>query len=406
MSDKKVKKTRKYHKRGIRGVLMGILIFCLLCGCGGEELPETTADNAQWESGEEKALSEPVILSNEIAVGEDGYYYRITRKWKYNNIMFFDRSTMEQYPVCSRPECGHDGPECTAYVDDAFYRGGIWYYDGRIYLIKMEKGYNWLYSMDAAGGEKECLFEIGDQDYNGANTYQLYFRDGSVYINCTATEAEEHAYIRRRSLDGREDELIYENTGGRRLDEMQGYSGRLYFKEYEFDGDYSNQKTTGTRLLAYDYDTGETKEIELGDFSGYCLSLDERFCFFYRVNDGLYRRDMATGEEVKLYESEKGYNLFRMRCVGEYLLVADSEATYASQTKEAASLRVFDFEGELLNRMIGGTYYDGFFFGDNGFLFGRTVKGGERMYYTYIPMTEIESVKYWYFFDLPHFGEE
>ena len=85
--------------------------------------------------------------------------------------------------------------------------------------------------------------------------------------------------------------MVYENMDEAYMleEELQWYSSGLYMKEYIYNTENMEDSTQGTRLVAYDFDTNKTEYIDLGNFSGYCFSKDERYCYFYRINDGLYR---------------------------------------------------------------------------------------------------------------------
>lgn len=387
--------------RKIKGVMLLITTVLALSACSKTDNPSDGATDGDTQSYEE---TQPVWRLNEFTASPDGFYYSAADyscSPAVSKIYFFDKETHEQYPVCSKPECQHNDSSCTAVTNWTEYRGGIWYYEDKLYLVKDSGGYTWLYSMDTDGSNREALFEIGDWNYGGANTYYLYFRDDNVYIICTYLEEGQSTFIRKRSLDGKTDEMVYENTADAYMmeEELQWYSSKLYMKEYTYNTENMGDSTQGTRLVAYDFNTNKTEYIELGNFSGYCFSKDERYCYFYRINDGLYKRDMQDGKEKKIYESPEGYNLFNMRCIGDYIILTDLLSVSGSGSGKMPSVYVMDTDGKLLRQIQGFSRHDNLFFGNEEYIFARGLAGDRGMVYAYMPMSDIENVEGWTLFD-------
>lgn len=390
-----------------RVVLLTMIVLILSACSKNDSSPSGTTGDSTQNNYEE---TQPVWRLNEFTASQDGFYYRLgdfNCSPSVEKIYYFDKETHEQYPVCSKPECQHNDESCTAVLGWTEYRGGIWYYADKLYLVKNSGGYTWLYRMDTDGSNREKLFEIGDWDYGGANTYYLYFRDDNVYIICTHIENGQNTFIRKRSLDGKVDEMVYENMDEAYMleEELQWYSSGLYMKEYIYNTENMEDSTQGTRLVAYDFDTNKTEYIDLGNFSGYCFSKDERYCYFYRINDGLYRRDMKDGKEKKLYESPEGYNLFDMRCIGNYIIMTDLLSVIHSDSGKMPSVYVIDNDGNLVRQINGFSRYDNLFFGNEEYIFARGLAGDRGMIYAYIKMADIETVDGWTLFQMSIMGQ-
>ena len=228
-----------------------------------------------------------------------------------------------------------------------------------------------------------------------------------MYIICTHIENGQNTFIRKRSLDGKVDEMVYENMDEAYMleEKLQWYSSRLYMKEYIYNTENMEDSTQGTRLVAYDFATNKTEYIDLGNFSGYCFSKDERYCYFYRINDGLYRRDMKDGKEKKLYESPEGYNLFDMRCIGNYIIMTDLLSVIHSDSGKMPSVYVIDNDGNLVRQINGFSRYDNLFFGNEEYIFARGLAGDRGMIYAYIKMADIETVDGWTLFQMSIMGQ-
>lgn len=380
----------------IKELILFLSVMLVLTACSKKD---NLSDDIISENEESYEELQPIWKTREITAGPDGFYYEIPERGNDGTIWltyFFDKDTKEQYPICSKPECLHNDSSCMASSRFMEYDTGIWYYNDKLYRTKNENGYTVLYRMDTDGSNREALFEIGEADLRGENLYYLYFRDNDVYITCTRAVEGNKIYIRKRSLDGAHDEIVYENADGGYIQEgLQWYSSKLYLKECIRDENYEDG-VNATRLIAYDFNTQKTEYIELGNFSGYCFSKDESYCFFYRINDGLYRRDMKTGEEKKIFESSDGSNGFDIRCIGKYLLLENRA------NGELYSMYVMDTDGNIVNEIPRVSNIDSVNFGNEDYIFQRGVIYIDQtpvMTYMYIPMSDIENVKEWTVFD-------
>lgn len=380
----------------IKGLIVFLSALLALTACSKQD---NLSDETASEDGERYEEYQPVWKTREITAGPDGFYYDIPESGNDGTIWltyFFDKDTKEQYPICSKPECLHNDSSCMASSGFMEYMTGIWYYNDKLYRLKNDRGYAVLYRMDTDGSNREALFEIGEADLRGGNLYYLYFRDDDVYITCERVSEGNKIYIRKRSLDGTHDEIVYENADDSYIqEEIQWYSSKLYLKECIRDGNHESE-VNATRLAAYDFDTQRTEYIELGNFSGYCFSKDENYCFFYRINDGLYRKDMKSGEEKKIFESSDDSNRFNIRCIRKYLLL-ENEAN-----GEFYSMYVMDIDGNIINEIPRVSNIDSVNFGNEDYIFQRGVIASGQvidMTYMYIPMADIENVKEWTVFD-------
>ena len=142
-----------------RVVLLTMIVLILSACSKNDSSPGGITGDSTQNNYEE---TQPVWRLNEFTAGQDGFYYRLgdfNGSPSVEKIYYFDKETHEQYPVCSKPECQHNDESCTAVLGWTEYRGGIWYYADKLYLVKDSGGYTWLYRMDTDGSNREKLFE-------------------------------------------------------------------------------------------------------------------------------------------------------------------------------------------------------------------------------------------------------
>ncbi|MBR3383547.1 MAG: hypothetical protein IKG85_11015 [Clostridia bacterium] len=103
---------------------------------------------------------------------EDSVYYLASDGPSGGRILFSDKQNKGWLPLCSKPNCTHDSPDCDSYIEgDAF--GRIWLYGRHIYYIVTDddgSGSLSLWRMKLDGGAHERLRGISapeDHVYNG-----------------------------------------------------------------------------------------------------------------------------------------------------------------------------------------------------------------------------------------------
>ncbi len=67
-----------------------------------------------------------------FAEANDGYYVMLN----YNYLHFIDKASMTVIPVCPKPECPHNTPNCHAYFD--CWYGGIFFIENQLYVVARE----------------------------------------------------------------------------------------------------------------------------------------------------------------------------------------------------------------------------------------------------------------------------
>lgn len=164
-----------------------IVLSILLAGCRKEEgsanatRPPDVEPTAvyDWMAGESPVPNRRMgivrfgVNTVPHAVSPNGVYFRVAERGKAPYIMYMDHGSDTIIPLCGRPDCSHDDPDCNAYVD-----GGsqLTYYDG------------YLYVMSGDGSEEKA--ELLRMDPDGSNRVAvldlLAFakKNGGDYIHC------------------------------------------------------------------------------------------------------------------------------------------------------------------------------------------------------------------------------
>ena len=135
----------------------------------------------------------------------------------------------------------------------------------------------------------------------------IYKREGSTsgYDDITAT-------IRRRSLDGNEDEIIQSYTAmGACIYAVKSYGDKLYFLEEEYKrekdatGKVTGQTFNRLGLFAYDYNTHNVEQVIDEEITDYTFDTDKGVLYYYICEDGLYKKDFSDGKITKIYNKEE-----------------------------------------------------------------------------------------------------
>ncbi len=70
-----------------------------------------------------------------VARCDTGYYYLDKCSASDDNLMFYDDKSEESIVLCNKPQCGHDGEECMAYISGSEFKSELYYYNSYIYMI-------------------------------------------------------------------------------------------------------------------------------------------------------------------------------------------------------------------------------------------------------------------------------
>ena len=94
-----------------------------------------------------------------------------------SHLMFYDKASGISGPLCAKPECMHDTPDCNAYIGSAL---SMCYYDGRIYWVSIGEGDDdCLYSCATDGSDRKEIAVVRELP----PTHQKYYSNRTMFCH-------------------------------------------------------------------------------------------------------------------------------------------------------------------------------------------------------------------------------
>lgn len=292
------------------------------------------------------------------AKADTGYYYMHygTRCKMLEN---FDPVSGEYSVLCDKPQCSHNTEECPAFFKDSEYLQAVWRYKENLYVIKCDSEKNAvLVQLDLNGKNRKELFEIGKLMMNGelpCNVYDLTFCDDDVYIyrsagNCAFTTGKDmEINVRRRSLDGKEDEIIMKSSEDYCIfDSVKAYGGKIFFAYTHYvTEDYSfTTRVSAEGLFYYDTKTKEVGKIIDKEIIDYSIDEENKIIYYYVIGEGLYKYELNTGNEALIFEKNELSPMCQITYDGGYIFMDNGK--WAFGNKEKNKTWILDAEGKEL----------------------------------------------------------
>ncbi|MDE6641895.1 MAG: DUF5050 domain-containing protein [Acetatifactor sp.] len=266
----------------------GIKLLCvlaaglfLLSACGKTEEESTKDAAATMEFNE----VEPDFAYQYVAKSENGYYFweRMSRNQWYSRLMFLDKESGRVVPLCSRPDCVHEGEECNAYFRETDRNGGgvdkqyLQYYEGNLYAVGLsEDAYVSLFRIKADGsGEWEISAMLYRTDYAATGEWKtpiVLIHGGYVYF---VNRYQKVQKLERMSIDGGTPEVVFEgdyHASTVRINRIKSNDGSLFFQVVS----YLDENPENAWSAAYRYDPA----------AGQCSLVMEGFPGTFTVRDG------------------------------------------------------------------------------------------------------------------------
>lgn len=341
------------------------------------------------------------------AKGDTGYYYMNQAGLTYKLLENFNPESGEYTALCDRPQCSHNTEECPAFFKDSEYLKAVWRYKDHLYVIKCDSEKNAvLVQLDLNGKNRKELFEIGklivddDERKRPKDMYNLTFCDDDVYIyrsagNCAfVTDKNTEINIRRRSLDGKEDEIIMKSSEDYCIfDSVKAYGGKVFFvyTHYVME-DYSfTTRVSAEGLFYYDPKTKEVGKIIDKKIIDYSIDEENKIIYYYVIGEGLYKYELNTGNEALIFEKNELSPMCQITYDGGYIFMDNGK--WAFGNKEKSRTWILDAEGKELKVLssFGGIAY----LGDKDCIFttGNYVitSGGGETIESYFTNSDIES---------------
>lgn len=395
------------NKKRLLCVLLGLGL--LMSGCQGKtgeessQIKEVNYDLSDFKIAADGKENQAYwnSLGHSYAAGDDGYYFSASNSG--NMLLYYiDRETHLARPLCDKSNCDHVGSKCNS-VFSGYVVSSVWRYKDNLYTIKYSNGQAILVRCALDGSNREELFEIGTLEEN-TNLYCLAFGNDCVYIstksgNCV-TKEEAEVTLRKRSLDGKEDIVIYSTTEENSVIQAVKCYGNQTFFIAEKHGYKDGALTPESKgLFCYDNSNQTVGKILDSNICDYAFDYHNKQLYYYVLGDGLYCFDIDANSTKKLYEAEDSTKLCQLNIDDQYIYLSNERwNAFAGKAVAAPMLIILNRNGELVNRFNTDVYAT--CFGDESNLLFRTrnssgsqIKGVDGI--AYIEKKNIETVSEW-----------
>ncbi len=133
----------------IKTAAVCLLTGFIIAGCSDESITSALPDDTPWNKG-----------ANAVLETESGYYTNTSYQLF---LRYIDKETGNTVPLCTRPECPHDGREdCTATYKNLATTNTV-LYNGDLYFVSMEDKEETVgYFLYKVKGDGSSLDKIGD----------------------------------------------------------------------------------------------------------------------------------------------------------------------------------------------------------------------------------------------------
>ena len=323
------------------------------------------------------------IYTHNVTCGAGGYYYID------NNLVKYIKDDGESTVLCNKPDCRHDSADCAANLSsqdksEGVHFGGymgqmLYYHNGKVYVMYNEESRSGKVYLDEIAGDgsyRNRLFEIGSCN----SAYALVFHDDDVYIylkeGSVSGREENTAIIRKRSLDGKKDEIVYSyKDKGATVFALKSYGRYLYFLQESYDRDNGADGYKRKGLFRYEYATGNVDKVVDEQITDYTFDTEGGMLYYYVYNSGLYKLALSDAGVEKIYDASDGVtNVCQISYLNGNVYVSNDMfyAFYGVNPKESY-ISVISSSGELKNKVTfdkGSIYY--VMFGDDKRIFINT----------------------------------
>ena len=304
-------------KRGIL-ILESIILALACCACGNQEAAATSVKDKKGTGALD--LSYKSETDCQIGIGQlpvraytpNGIYFiddGENLEAKY--LKFYDYAAERMVYVCSKSNCSHSGADCMAYLSRQEYPlPNIWYYEGSLYLSKVDGDYINVEKFAPDGSTREASCTImrimketvkgpgGDEEftyYPVITLHRGYAYYATYYPGC------ESADLCRVKLNSKEEsEVLYSLKGtAATLVRLKPYGAHIFFQAGTEEEDHID-----INIYRYNIETNETEEYYPGVIRDYVPTEDG--LYYLSLTNSIYKADPVAKEEIVFYEPGNG----------------------------------------------------------------------------------------------------
>lgn len=335
----------------MRKISAGLIIMMsvLLVSCKGKA-GNTISVGSDKLDNTQSYFSESM---HKVARCDSGYYYLDKCGASANILMFYDDKSGESIVLCNKPQCGHNGEECMAYILGSEFKSNLYYYNSNIYMLSSKGN---LVQISADGTQRTDLGSVCVM--SGQDSVSMCFNDRCAYVSQEVTgDIEGNVTVRlyRFNLDTGLCDMIYEETGyGIGINSLKTYGNDTFFiKTSVAKDDKGLYSLEGKGIFRI---TGNNTECVLDkNVYSYCIDADNNRMYYSGLGDGtIYEYDLGNGKSESIYKSDNDTGYFYITFDGNYIWMDDegykSMAVYFNKESSSLDYTIYqlDRDGKLV----------------------------------------------------------
>lgn len=304
-------------------------------------------ESFDWENDVQYPFQISSFGSTWVTRGEDGYYIRLC------DILYYADFNMENvYPLCSRPECLHQGAtdwaeraKCEAYLGNSGGDTSIQYYKGKIYGLS-----NWNFGEEEPYKDMQGrLYALSTENMTreeldipqGVTLIPIMHRGYCYYVYRT-NKTDKDGKIKTMTILARkadtfdtEEEILFEKNKINGYSDLRAFQDRVYFKCWEDE-----------KMLYIVYNT-KSGEISYITDEKLCLTFEDNHIlettFHENGDQPVIVADVDCNEIGELSDFKIGEKC-RVYSDGKYLYVDNQSQKAVYEGEEPWTVECYDRE--------------------------------------------------------------
>lgn len=314
-------------KKSVLCIVLAVIL--LLTGCSGQEAAKPTPPATDVD------YNDYVVWSGAYACTTQGVYFL-----NHNTLYFLDES-QKYVPLCSKPQCTHKSPDCSAFVDDS----SIYAANDHLYYMAHSTDGPWqLYQMSLTGTERQVVNDIAllkDCNHVGAS-YQIagehFVLSAKIY---TAESAERTIYCASLEHNAPLTPIFTDLEPGLTVPTLMHTTRDWVFA-------VAQDAELNCYMVGYEFATGKSHKLFQMDpmYTGN-VTLGKDGAFVWSVmNEGIYQ--MRLGEAPSLLCPLRDWEQGAAIADDQYFYLSNMAAAKRSDTIDAAQtgVSIYGLDGE------------------------------------------------------------